>query len=129
GTPDSSFGTDGFLYQANNNGAWIMDMAVQTDGKILIAGRWGTATFVGRLLADGTFDTEFGTDGLSVFGESSGYVKEIELLGDGGILVCGSIGTTNNLDAFVAKFTSGGQLDSTFGNNGQMTTDFGYPTL
>lgn len=129
GTLDSSFGTDGFLYQANNNGAWIMDMAVQNDGKILIAGRWGTATFVGRLLAEGTFDTSFGTDGLSIFGESSGYVKQMELLSDGSILVVGSVGFTNNLDAFLAKFTSDGELDAAFGNNGLMITDFGYPTL
>lgn len=69
GTLDSSFGTSGRVIptpEFQEEGAF--DLAIQPDGKILIAGysyeTFGFADFVLiRLNPDGSFDNDFGTDG------------------------------------------------------------------
>jgi uncharacterized delta-60 repeat protein len=45
GSPDTTFGSGGFVFQSLNSGAWAGDVAVQpTDGKIVVAGTTIVAT-------------------------------------------------------------------------------------
>jgi uncharacterized delta-60 repeat protein len=78
GTLDSSFASNGVFLDALGSNATGLAAALQTDGKILVAGRrWNGATedgFVVRLLPTGALDTTFGTAGVRSFtlGNESG---------------------------------------------------------
>ncbi|WP_310993366.1 T9SS type A sorting domain-containing protein [Aequorivita marina] len=126
GSLDSSFGNGGNLHF--NVGAvksFIMDLAQQPDGKIVIGGRtWdnesGNFALV-RLNEDGSFDDTFGTNGIAHIITSEADVSEkISLLDDGKIIVAGY--RDNNFA--VAKFNADGSVDSTFGINGWYTFIF-----
>ncbi|HEV3340535.1 MAG TPA: Ig-like domain-containing protein, partial [Pirellulales bacterium] len=127
GTLDTSFGTAG-LYQfsfnsANGYGGWAYSVAVQTDGKILVGGMLrgvGMGFSVGRLTSGGQLDTTFGRNGIASVDvdPSSGYNKtgQAMLLEPDGSIVMTGIANYNYLA--VARFTSGGAVDTTFNGNG-----------
>lgn len=125
GSIDTTFGTDGFLYEEDNNGEWVLKMLVQPDGKILITG----LRYIARLMPDGTLDNSFGDNGTSYFENVSGFNRDMHLLEDGSILVYGSRGISNQLKSRIVKFKSNGDVDASFGDDGQVIQDFGYPTL
>jgi uncharacterized delta-60 repeat protein len=64
GSVDTSFGDDGYVIQPIGTGTDIAyDVAIQTDGKIVVAGLTNSGTndaLVARFHADGTLDTTFG---------------------------------------------------------------------
>jgi len=67
GSPDTSFGTNGYTNTQNIIGS---DMALQPDGKIIFAGSIsgivGTDIAIARYLANGTIDLNFGLTGITV---------------------------------------------------------------
>ena len=99
--------------------SFVTDLVQQPDGKILVGGRtWddisGNFALV-RLNEDGSFDTTFGTNGISHITTSENDVAEtISLLDDGKILLAGY--RENNFT--IAKFNADGSIDTTFGVNG-----------
>jgi uncharacterized delta-60 repeat protein len=98
-------------------------VAVQPDGKIVLAGTGGSKFTVLRLLANGQLDDSFAGDGKAVidFGGSSGATS-LALQADGKIVAAGG---ANGGDAAVARLQPNGSLDTTFGNGGKTTVDFG----
>ncbi|MGK2932287.1 MAG: hypothetical protein ACSLFD_05905 [Solirubrobacterales bacterium] len=68
GALDSSFGTGGTV--EGGSGSWD-SVAIQDDGKILLAGRSGSNGLIARLNADGTPDSEFGTASSFTFNPTS----------------------------------------------------------
>jgi uncharacterized delta-60 repeat protein len=120
GSLDSSFGNDGTLrFPVGSVKSFVMDMAQQPDGKILLGGRtWDNVTgdfALVRLNEDGTFDNTFGTDGVSRIETAETEASEaIALLDDGKILMVGY----KDDNFTVAKFNADGSLDTTFGANG-----------
>lgn len=125
GSIDNTFGDNGFLYEEDNNGEWVSKMLIQPDGRILITGLY----YIARLMPDGSLDNSFGENGKSYFENVSGFNRDMHLLDDGSILVYGSRGINNQLKSRIVKFKSNGELDTSFGDNGQVIQDFGYPTL
>jgi uncharacterized delta-60 repeat protein len=111
-------------------------VAVQADGKVLMAGRaWmgvtGNDFAIARFNADGTIDSTFGNNGLAItnMGHSSDGVYAIKVLSDGKIVAIGE--TTRNgmgLDFAVARYNSNGTLDTTFDTDGKAYADFGNST-
>ena len=74
--------------------------------------------------AQGDLDAAFGTGGIVItdFGDSE-WVNDLALLPDGKIVAVGN----TSLDFALARYNSDGSLDSSFGTNGKVTTDFfGY---
>src|SRR2546421_5040788 len=126
GSLDSSFGTGGIVLMNVSNGLGdaIRGLAVQPDGKILGVGAAGGENLLIRFNTDGTLDSSFGNGGTSqpVLG-SSGHLFAMKLLSNGTFLAAGT-GTTgaNQGDFLVARFTSTGALDSTFGTGGLTIT-------
>ena len=107
-------------------------MAVQGDGKIVVAG-WGHVTTgyaleLVRLQRDGTLDTTFGTAGkvLTKIGSAAAEANAIAIQADGKILVAGSVNEAPKGKSFaLVRYNADGSLDSGFGSSGIVTTSFG----
>ena len=113
--PDLNFNTGG----AGPNG--ILDsVAVQTDGKIIIAGSFTTYNgvargYVARLNTDGTLDTTF----LNTGAGANAAIKAIAIQSDGKILLGGTFTTYNGTArGRIARVNTDGSLDTTFLNTG-----------
>lgn len=135
---DLSFGGDGRQTISFGNDDRANAVAVQPDGKILLAGTWdgGQPDFaIVRLGANGTPDNSFAGDGRAnfTFGASgfggSERATAIALQPDGGIVVAGFTdagGTTGNPNNFaIARLKPDGTLDNSFSGDGKHTFDFG----
>jgi len=128
GSPDSSFGTGGTIDKIlTPSQISIETITIQSDGKIVTVGNSITAGdtfFLTRLNIDGTFDTNFGTNGIA--GEKFGIDFEgaintpnsLLVQSDGKIFSGGvSDAIDFNNDFLLAKYNSNGSLDKTFGRN------------
>ena len=113
GTVDSSFnpGTG-----ATGGGVWTV--AVQTDGKIIIAGQFTTyngsaAPGIARLTSGGARDTSF-----SAGAGFNGYVSSSVIQPDGKIIVGGGFTTYAGVAAKrIVRINTNGTIDSTVGNS------------
>jgi uncharacterized delta-60 repeat protein len=78
--------------------------------------------------AEGDLDVTFGTGGVTSVALGSGCtVTALARQSDGRLVAAGYVqsGGTAGRDGCLMRFTSAGQLDSTFGSNGVVTVDFG----
>jgi uncharacterized delta-60 repeat protein len=121
GDLDDTFSGDGratALVAGKSTDGW--DLAVQDDGKVVIVGTvrmnatdWDFA--LARYKPNGTLDPTFGNgdDGTVRTGWTAGddEAYAVELLPSGRILVAGQAGN----DVAIARYTTTGHLDSTFG--------------
>jgi uncharacterized delta-60 repeat protein len=128
GDPDPAFDGDGKVILdlgPTNPGA---AMAVQGDGKILVAGGGsGKSLRVSRLNSDGSLDTSFGDSGSADFdfGQLT-QTNEMTIAPDGKIVL---VGTTHfasgNADVALARANPDGSPDTTFGPSGTRDADMG----
>lgn len=122
GTLDTSFGSGGYLYFPDNGAEKHgVGVAVDSQGKIVVAGISGDNAYAYRLNADGSPDVHFGTAGILDFqinGTSVDFNTVIQV--GTGYLITGSATNpsteTKNIVAF--RLTHSGNLDSTFGTSG-----------
>ena len=122
GSPDNSFagGTRTIDFYANS-------IAIQTDGKIVVAGQKSGNDFVlARFNTDGNPDNTFaGTGELTIdfnaFGDV-GYAVAIQ--NDGRIVIGGFAGSSTGYDFAIARYNPDGTPDNTFDNDGKVTTVF-----
>jgi uncharacterized delta-60 repeat protein len=119
GKLDNSFGGDGTVVtKFEDSGAF--DLLLQPDGKIVAVGYGRSAVQLARYLDDGRLDRSFGEHGTTTSQPSPGAHQPGRPALDqaGRIIVpltppyCNSCGTS------VARYTSEGRLDRTFGRNG-----------
>jgi len=133
GSLDQSFGNNGkFATDIMDNGyQWGKAIALQPDGKILIAGGYSTnydgggrKVAVIRLNENGTYDYTFGLSGLALtevgLTENS-MATAIAVQPDNKILVTGQ-----NSAGFIIRYLTDGTPDNTFGTNGIVTSSYGY---
>ncbi len=132
---DLSFGDGGMVTPALGYPAMsIHAVAVQPDGKSVLVGATGSIglrdVLVARLLEDGSLDREFGNQGTVVLDVCGGddYVDAVTVLSDGRILVAGgavagpgSCSGRQYQSLLLARYTSAGVLDTTFGGTGVRT--------
>jgi uncharacterized delta-60 repeat protein len=130
GTPDNSFGSEGTVtYDVGTGRDEAEAVAIQSDGKIVVAGQTHNGTdydlAVMRLNTDGSLDTSFGGDGIVTVPVASGdnYVYDMVLQEDGKIVVS-SVADVATTDFGVTRLLSDGSLDTSFGGDGIVTTDF-----
>lgn len=129
GSLDLSFGAGG-IARAHFLGAdRAMDLALQPDGKILVAGytdfNSGASSFaLARFNRDGSLDAGFGDAGRVVthFPGVNSWIEGIAVRPDGRILAGGSLGSTNP-DLALAQYNPDGSLDAGFGNGGRVISD------
>jgi len=128
GALDTTFNTTGIQSDDLGFGLGVAAMAVQADGKILLAGTDTDTSqmFVVRYNTNGTRDTAFGTNGIAetVFPQSATANDVGVARSNEDIVLVGATGATNT-DAAFARFTPAGVLDTTFGPSGMRTFDSG----
>jgi uncharacterized delta-60 repeat protein len=144
GSLDSTYaGYYGFnvIYEAGgwHNYAAATSMALQTDGKIVIAGytlaEWvGSHLHVLRLKTDGNVDTSFGgINGVTSAIGNHDEAYSIAIQPDGKIVVAGKLYNElfGNYDFALFRYNTNGSIDSTFSNDGIAIThldSFNYAT-
>ena len=139
--PDTAFGPNGFsnfatfpagynfaggtaITQDSNSGAYYLGGFACTGNCLTATANQPMAQFVARLNgATGTLDTSYGTGGFAVaFAPSAtgGNPEGITLDNTGNVVIGGNFSTAGsvNATAYVARLTSGGIPDSSFGTSG-----------
>jgi uncharacterized delta-60 repeat protein len=141
GSLDTSFNTTGkvitdvdFLVNGGDTQYTVskaFDVSIQTDQKIVVTG-WNHGgspqlTLV-RYNPDGSLDTSFGTNGITAHQiENGAFASAMTIQIDGKILVTGrcNMSSGNSNQFLLARYTSDGDLDTTFDTDGIVTTTFG----
>ncbi len=125
GSIDSSFGRDGAAETGFEGSAWGQALALQRDGKIVVAGpaydRPDTAFVLARYLPDGKLDPHFGKRGRVVAGPKmyDGEAVAMAIQPNGKILVAGWAADTHfGFTGILMRFKPNGELDLSFSHNG-----------
>lgn len=124
GTPVSNFGTNGLVTTTIDYSEFPLDIQLQADGKILVAGSsyLGPTTngpgdynsFVVRYLSNGDLDNSFGNNGIFKLSHSDSHIAKMIVLSNGSTLLAGNSYGTGT----VSKINTNGVLDAAFGNGG-----------
>ena len=149
GVLDTTFGVSGVVttdidsirYNISGNSVEeAFDIAVQADGKILVAGYYWNQSpppgqpstddiVVVRYNSNGSIDTTFGTNGVAIASvlksglaiHDRGYALAVQ--SNGAIVVTGEYMQDSNVGDFVTvRFTSSGVMDTTFASTGYKIT-------
>jgi uncharacterized delta-60 repeat protein len=127
GTPDTTFDTDGILVDVRENDDSGNAIAIDSNGKIVVAGHTRTSTYdmtIWRYNSGGTPDTTFGTDGVAINLTSgvSEFGYSMALDANGKILVAGrGPGDGVGADMTIWRHNADGTLDTTFDTDGIVT--------
>ncbi len=135
GILDSTFNMDGIVRTSISQ--WVdqlYGLAIQPDGKIVAAGHTNSGDpnysnydfVVMRYNEDGTLDADFGIDGhvITSFGTSDDGANSVAIQPDGKIVAVGQTSYLPNSDFALARYHSDGTIDTTWGIDGKVTTDF-----
>jgi len=128
---DPHFGTGGVGLADFGGSDQAFTMAVQNDGKVLMAGRGynqDDADFaVARFNSDGSLDTSFGTGGMVLvdMGSMNETAYALAVQTNGKIVVVGQAdGGVSTYDFGITRLNGDGSLDTGFGTNGKKLVDF-----
>lgn len=127
GELDSTFGTNG-LVSTSIGLCYGYSVLIQSDEKIIAVVDHDSSVHdfaLFRYKPNGILDSSFGIDGIAKV--AVGRARSGTIQPDGKIIVCGyALNNSDNLyDFALARFKNNGELDSAFGINGIVTTDFG----
>ena len=125
---DRSFDGDGVATTDFGGNDLGYTVAVQGDGKVVVAGETDSDFAVARLLVTGALDPGFGSGGKVRFAPlpAIGGISALAVQPDGKIVVAGvgGAGPGRGLDMVVARLTAAGAVDSSFGDGGKTAIDF-----
>ena len=128
GSPDATFGQGGSV---RTDFAGRSDLAravaLQADGRIVVAGSSGREFALARYHPNGTPDAGFDGDGMltTAFG-FSGAALDVAIQPDGKIVAAGSASPAPGEATFaLARYQENGSLDTTFDGDGRVTTASG----
>ncbi len=130
GTLDNNFSGNGIQITDLGNDDYGNSIAIQPDGKMIVAGH----SFNGvnydfalmRCNSDGTIDNTFSEDGKQTTDlGSDDYGNSIAIQLDGKIVLAGYSNNGSNLDIVLVRYDSDGTLDNTLGGNGIIATALG----
>jgi uncharacterized delta-60 repeat protein len=130
GTLDPTFGNAGKVLTDFGDNEAVNDLGLQTDGKILAIGRRTGWLAVVRYLADGSLDQEFNGSGIATTETLDGNIQDgasITIQSNGKIIAGGLSFREFDESFAVVRFLTDGSVDSEFGTNGVVLTDFGDP--
>lgn len=131
GTLDPTFGNGGTVTTSFANGSAGVGSFEQSNGDIVAVAQvnfvqgGGTGIGLVRYTSTGALDTTFGTNGITntVFTGFTFTPFGFAVQKNGDILVAGeAISSAGRIEFGLARYTSNGILDATFGNGGLVTT-------
>lgn len=129
GSLDSNFDFDGIVTSAIGNSSEGLSIALQLNGKIVVAGYRSLNAVVDaavvRYNTDGSLDLTFDSDGI-VTTDISGFIDRVYSVGvqpDGKIVVAGISLDSLNSNFLVMRYDTNGTLDPTFDTDGIVTID------
>lgn len=133
GSIEPTFNSSGasFIRYASDGDA--QSTAVQSDGKILVAGSFlqngsNTGLALARFESNGNADYTFGNYGYVRLDltDRREFVKDLYLYPDGKFLLAGTLNHPTSFDDYlIAKFNTDGTLDQSFGNGGYVNKHVG----
>ena len=123
GSSDSGFGTGGRMRTTIRNFNGLNDVALQTDGKIIVTGQtgdtqaaWDYVTV--RYNSNGSLDDTFGAGGIVITNVSQvDFSYNVAVQADGKVLINGTSG--------IVRYNANGSIDTSFAVNGIFTPGFG----
>ena len=125
GNLDLSFGINGKVIGPSGTG---YGLAVQTDGKFVVAGYvWDGSRFdflVTRYHQNGSLDVDFSGDGIAIpiVGGTENQAYAVLIQPDGKILVGGYSETGSSFDFALVRLNPNGSLDTSFSGDGKVVT-------
>ena len=132
GALDTTFGTGGkTTLQGGSTESLASAITQQADGKLVVTGyanvtNNGRDVAVARYNADGSLDTSFSADGSETTNYGSNvndYANTVIQQADGKIVIAGyREPAASNFDIILARYTTAGVLDTTFGSSGKYLT-------
>lgn len=127
GRPDTTFGTNGTYVYPSPRGLDRAGAVEDQRGSILVAGTHlggeSAALMLTRITPDGALDTTFGSGGRRSVATSVRLdPTDIEIDGEGRILVLSRGWSGSAASAVVTRFSRRGSLDRTFGTAGSTST-------
>ncbi len=126
GDLDVSFGDEGIVV-IPEAGTWYA-IELQQDGKILAIGSGTSVGFaINRYNFDGTLDTSFSNDGMLIISKDSTdthYGRAILIQEDSKIIIGGIDDYGINGNFVLVRVYENGKIDSSFGNNGFVSSPF-----
>ena len=132
GSLDSTFGNSGKVVTfAGSGDAFAAAIVLQNNGRIVLAGYSYTQGHDFSLAGynpNGTLDSTFGNGGFMATdfsGSSDDIAYAITMQSDGKLVVGGRTGHYPEFNFAVARYSSDGQPDQSFGTGGKVTTDLG----
>ena len=134
GNMDNTFGNAGIVTTSFGSGeSYANDMAIQTDGKIVVAGESDNSTnssqprfTLTRYNTNGNLDNTFGTAGIVITSfDSEGFANAMAIQADGKILATGEGTNVGGAGIALTRYNINGSLDNTFGTAGIVTTSIG----
>jgi len=134
GSLDRSFNGNGKVITDFGFDAMANSVLVQTDGKLVVAGDMNLNgvghLILGRYNPDGSLDTGFNGNGSIVstaeFYDDASTSNHLMLTqqADGKLVAVGTSKATSDADFILTRYNADGSLDTTFGKDGLVTTDF-----
>jgi uncharacterized delta-60 repeat protein len=133
GSLDTTFDGDGLVTTAiGTEDDAAMGMAIQTDGKIVVAGysHVGTndAFAIARYNTDGSLDTTFDGDGIVTtdIGSGDDIATDMAIQANGSIVAVGRSSDGSGDDFALARYATDGSLDLTFDGDGKVVTPVAF---
>jgi len=123
GALDTTFSSDGWTVDNIGSSTDVAHgVALQSDGKIVVAGESGGNLAVARYTTSGALDTTFSSDGKDTvdLGTSTDFGFGVAIQSDGKIVIAGT-----GSQISVVRYTTSGALDTTFSSDGIASDGFG----
>lgn len=133
GDLDITFGTGGRVITQTGNSDKVNALAIQADGKIVVAGKRELplyGSFLARYYSDGSLDQSFGVGGFvddAAHGGHLTYLNAVAIQTDGKIVAAGYFyesGGCMRDQSWIVRYNADGSRDTTFGGDGAI--EYGY---
>jgi uncharacterized delta-60 repeat protein len=123
GTTDTAFGTNGLASTFLNGDVVPIPhgLGIEANGRIVVT----TSSELVGFASNGSLDAGFGVGGIAKTPQAVS-IQGLTILNDGRIVAVGSgVGANGTSDFAILRFFANGNLDNSFGSNGETLTDFG----
>jgi len=131
GSLDTTFNTTGKVTTAIGTGGAAYALAIQADGKLVVAGGANIGTqhefALVRYDTDGSLDTSFNTTGIvtTAIGSVADFAFALTIQPDGKLVAAGFSQTGTQDELALVRYNTDGSLDTTFNATGMVTTAIG----